>query len=581
MNEMFFFSMIMSILSLYVIGNVSRILRNIFIFIIFFFSSAYLLGGIGLSFDILPEHLSFLDLGFALSGRSLPLLLVNHIVFLIYILRDIGRERHESESSYFMNMFFLFFFSNMLFISKNIITAAVFFEIEVYFSLFLVATNINERKTMNDLLFVNSMMTVLLISSVVYYEAAPGAAYALFITAIAGRLFMLPFNARFFDSLKKASINLLGYLMFVLFSSSVSLIDFASSIVQPAFVSANMYLIFVPFVIFSLIKALSASTLKHLLFYLMIMSMSFQIAFLSLNPADKYASYASFSGVSMIYAILFVMCDRIEELFATTELKKLEGVHAFLPFYPFIFMFAFLSLSFFPTSVTSFSNPILSGSPMIFDAVFVFVVFSTLAVAFKVMALLFFTDINAGFYSLKRPQVRSKAAIANDFINLVIVTVLLLIASESFSPYLSAEKGLVSIVKSIIFFQAEGRIWNIASFALILTLNLVLYGKRKGASESFRDRSLEIRYGKGGIAGFLPIEKNVNLNGLNFYGFDEQKLMKAVKHFDMDTPVRFLARALFETGNLISKIYQRSMTAVLITLLLVLSIVIVSAGALK
>ncbi|MGE3063125.1 MAG: hypothetical protein AB7T10_05775 [bacterium] len=577
MNDIFIYSMILSILMTYIVGNVSKILRNIFILIIYFYSVVSIFSQGGINFDFKAMPFDIIDIGFRAGRHGILLSFLNHLIFLIYLIRDLFKEKHESESSYFMNMLFLFFFSNMLFFSKNIETSIIVFEIAVYFMLFLMATNLNDRKTMNDLVFVNSILTAAFILSLIFFKSGISASSSVFLSALIGRVFMIPLNTKLFDSLKKASIILLGYLMSVIFISCISLYDLLTNILAYKIDFRYSYLVFVPFLFLSVLKAISSRNLKYTFFHLFIMTISFQLSFSFLQGTDISFIIVSAGGSLLSIAVLFTTCDKIEEIFSSTDLTKLESIHNYMPLSFYLFAFSFVSLSYFPLSISALSNPLFISAPLAFKLIFVFYVFSVWAVFFKIIALLFFTD--APYKTVSRKIYPERSGEYVFYLFLLMFSILALTMSLGFHLELSGALGSESSRKYILYpngiFSFKSYV-NLASILFIIiyikTSRFYLHSTKRFNGEFKR----EIKYSDDNAPHML--ERNINLNGLNFYGFDEQKLVRKIKYADLDNIVRLVGRTFTDIGGFIVKLYQRSMSAVLLILLIYISFILVFIG---
>ncbi|MDD3802941.1 MAG: hypothetical protein PHW02_00955 [bacterium] len=578
MNEIFIYAVLFSIFAVYAVGNVSKMLRNILSMTIFFYSISFILntGGINFEFTVIPA--AVIDIGFAPNMHGLIFSFLNHTVFAIYILRSMIKEKHESESSYYMNMLFLFFSANLIFFAKNMESAVMMFEISIYFMLSIIATNINERKTMNDLVFINSILSGAAVTSLILLKSLPVVSYYVFMVSLLGRVFMIPFNARFFEALKKAGIIMLGYMMFVLFLLSLSINQTLIYSDADAVFMKHSYLVFMPFLVLSSLKALASGNLKQMLFYMFVASISYHLLLAFSHVAD-FSFLLNASAVSSIsFAILFAVCDRIEEEYLTTEFRVLEGVHSQIAFAPYLVIFALLSLLYFPLSASSISNPFYFDYPLIIKILFLVYIFSISVVAFKCIALLFFNSASYKPLSYKNKR-RSKVNAYFDS-SLLFVSIVFLLFSIGF--YVKPASLCIEEVirpENLIAsrgYREEGILYNLASFILIAVLTEIFFLRRRFTNNS-NGSNTEIAYSIG--SSDHSFERNINLNGLDFYGFSDKKLRNILSYADFDNVVRLIGKTLTDLGSFVAKLYQRSISAVFIIFILFFAVMLIFYGA--
>ncbi len=136
-DMLYFYAMIVSIVILYIIGDISRILRNLFAvflmlysFINLFFSQSRML--------TIPIYNSMnLSLTFGYSDLGFFFSLINHIAFFIIIINAINNNRRKNDNGYVFLMFLIFYVTNLMFFAKDLLTFFIMWEfasIMVYFS---------------------------------------------------------------------------------------------------------------------------------------------------------------------------------------------------------------------------------------------------------------------------------------------------------------------------------------------------------------------------------------------------------------------------------------------------------------
>jgi|GEM_PF-4311945 formate hydrogenlyase subunit 3/multisubunit Na+/H+ antiporter MnhD subunit len=582
MSGTFIFSMIFSILIVYFVGDISKILRNMLIMVIFAFSALFFLqvGGVAYDLNIFPSGIMSIGFSFRKFGKYMCLL--NHAVFFIFMIKDMAKEKHESENSYFMNMLFLFFATNLLLFSKNIETAIVIYEITIYFILFLITTNINERKTVNDILFINSILSAIFIIALILLKQKEGQnfatlSYVLLIIVMVGRLFMIPFNSRFVSELKKAGIILLGYFMFVLFAINISLSNLILSL--PLGISQTVinssYLVFVPFMILSLLRALAAEDIKQMMFFLFTLVISSLMAYeFRLNVGGLNAIPLIFSSM-VAMTVLLVEIDFIEETFLTTDLKRLGGISRYLNHSPLIFIMAFIALIGLPPISMLGSKSFTIDLPFMFKAFYVFSVFAVVLISFKASALLFFTESEySGIAVFDYRKIGSRLYIYFLFAALIFILLFPFCFNSICDAIRSSDTG-ISVLIADTDMQRTGVFLNFALFIFIL-ISMYLRKKTLPKTSSKPDKRVsEIVYDSKTI--LHSFDRNINLNGVNFYGYNEEKSGKFGKYADLDGAVRFLSGMISDIGGFSVKFYQRSFTAVfLIVIIFVIAFALLS-----
>ncbi len=586
MDAIFIYSMIFSIFAIYLIGNVSKVLRNLFLFIIFIYSGLFFLQNGGLKLEMSFFNWSAFTFGFSESENGIYLSILNHIIFSILIIKDISKPKHESESSYFMNMLFIFFLTNLILFAKNLLTAIVIYEILIYLILFTITSNVNERKVVNDLLFINCVLSSMFIIALILMEHSAygnrSIQYILFVLVMAGRLFMIPFNTRFFDSLKNMSILSLGYFLIILFlmNSTIHLLIANFTIGTSSIILISIYIIFAFFMITSLIKALSSNSLKQMMFFTLTLSVSFLSSYAFIMKADYMYEMPIIFRILIPISVLFTETDLIEERFLTTDLRKLSGIGYYIPHSPLMFLMSFVLLMDIPSIIGAFTNHLEMNYLISLKILYTIYMFFLSVILFKIFALLFFSS--SAYFGITVMDYRklSERLYLKLLLFVLLVLILFIYIGKSIQEIL-----IYDTLTGKIHFQMPAKdicfiFMNLLALFVIL-INIYLQRKfRKPLVPKNYEKAGEILYNESSFT--HSFEKNINMNGLNFYGYNESKLNKMTKYSDFDNGVKFIIRTISNIGEFGIRLYQRSMSAVfLIIILFTVLIFILSRGAVR
>ncbi len=137
-DNLYFYSMIVSIVLLYVIGSISKILRNIFAIFLFAYSSLNLILSYSKFMDFpLLDNLK-LTLVFDYSGVGFFFGILNHIAFGIILLNVLNNLKKKNDNGFLFLFFFIFYITNLLFFSGNLFTFFILWELVSIFIFFIV-----------------------------------------------------------------------------------------------------------------------------------------------------------------------------------------------------------------------------------------------------------------------------------------------------------------------------------------------------------------------------------------------------------------------------------------------------------
>lgn len=136
-DMLYFYAMMVSIVILYIIGDISRILRNLFAFflIVYSFINLFIVQTSMLTISI--NKSMGLSLSFGYSDLSFFFSLINHIAFFIILINALNNNKKKNDNGYVFLMFLIFYATNLMFFAKDMFTFFIMWEaasVMVYFS---------------------------------------------------------------------------------------------------------------------------------------------------------------------------------------------------------------------------------------------------------------------------------------------------------------------------------------------------------------------------------------------------------------------------------------------------------------
>ncbi|MDY6787990.1 MAG: proton-conducting transporter membrane subunit [candidate division WOR-3 bacterium] len=127
-NTLYFYSMIVSIILIYMIGDISRILRNILAVSVYLYSLINLVFLYNTSSMVIPViHSMDLNIAFTFSSAGYFFMILNHIAF-GFILFNALHNISKRDSGYILLIFLIFYSVNLLFFSANLFTFFILWE---------------------------------------------------------------------------------------------------------------------------------------------------------------------------------------------------------------------------------------------------------------------------------------------------------------------------------------------------------------------------------------------------------------------------------------------------------------------
>ncbi len=127
-NVLYFYAMIMSITLIYIIGDISKILRNILAVFVFIYSliSTVLLTESGFSIPVMQSM--NINMSFSSSGIGSFFVILNHIAFGIILVNILNNMKTKMDNGFFFMMFLIFYLSTLMFMSSNLFTFFIMWE---------------------------------------------------------------------------------------------------------------------------------------------------------------------------------------------------------------------------------------------------------------------------------------------------------------------------------------------------------------------------------------------------------------------------------------------------------------------
>lgn len=151
-NVLYFYAMIMTIALIYIIGGISKILRNILAIFVFIYSliSTVLLTESGFTLQVMQSM--NINMSFEGSGIGSFFIILNHIAFGIIFINMLNNLKSRQDNGFFFIMFLIFYLTTLLFMASNLFTFFIMWEfisILIYFN-----TGISSKKKHAGLLYI-------------------------------------------------------------------------------------------------------------------------------------------------------------------------------------------------------------------------------------------------------------------------------------------------------------------------------------------------------------------------------------------------------------------------------------------
>lgn len=558
MNSIYFYSSIISILSVYILGNLNKVLRNVFVSVFFVFSFLYFY-----SIDSTPLNISFfgfesLVLNFSKTDLSFSFLIVNHILFFFFILRELFRAPRESENSYFMNICFIFALMNIIFVSSDFITIYIFFEILFFVLVITLTINLNDYKSSENILLINLFGSLLLLSVIVVITSGrsflnyPSFFYIVLYISVALRTLVLPLSTFFKKEMIKSDFNFIGIFAMSIFLSGFFIMSFLYNnflITQHILPNLSKFFIYLFFLITLLIfsiESLISNDLK-----LSIFNFSGAIFVTNLLIFLYYSDFSFTYLINVIFyfiplTFIFVFFDYVEDKFKTSNFRFLFNIFHLKPISSFIIILSLLSLSFlYPTvGFFLFKEPLFNISYNSFPIFFVFLVYF----------LFYFTFTLKIFYILfiQRSMIFENKTIKGSEFFISVLTIPFLIPILSYGMF----KYIIDF-NSFVFYLVFG-ILSVIVFLILLKLK--------------DDRDNPLLFPTFNYEEYLyaPGRKSSTIGDLLNFTFDLSSNQKSLQNFlektDLNKIFYSLKIFLEDFSLTILKLYQRSFSATIFIL---------------
>ena len=137
-NVLYFYAMIMSIVLIYIIGDISKILRNILAIFIFLYSlvSTVFVNEAGFTINVMKSM--NLNMSFSYSGIGTFFVILNHIAFGVILINILNNTNKKRDNGFLFNIFIIFYLTTLLFMSSNLFTFFIMWEfisVLIYFNI--------------------------------------------------------------------------------------------------------------------------------------------------------------------------------------------------------------------------------------------------------------------------------------------------------------------------------------------------------------------------------------------------------------------------------------------------------------
>ncbi|MEJ5306894.1 MAG: hypothetical protein WHT27_01160 [candidate division WOR-3 bacterium] len=558
MNSVYFYSSIISIISVYILGNLNKVLRNVFVSVFFVFSFLYFYSIDSTKLTINFFGFESLNLNFSKTDLSYSFLILNHILFFFFLLREIFRAPRESENSYFMNICFIFALLNLIFVSNDFITLYIFFEILFFIMVITLTINLNDYKSSENILLINLFGSLLLLSVIVVITSSktflncPSFFYIVLYISVALRTLVLPLSTFFKKELMKSDFNFMGIFTMSIFLSGFFIMSFLynSFLINQHFLpdlsKFFIYLFFLITLFIFSIESLISNDLK-----LSIFNFSGAIFVTNLLIFLYYSNFSFGYLINVIFyfiplTFIFIFFDYIEDKFKTSNFNFLFNLFYLKPISSFIIILSFLSLSFlYPTvGFFLFKEPLFTLSYNSFPIFFVFLIYFLFYLTFilKLFYILFIQKSNISETKTIKDSEFLISVLTIPFLVPILFFGILkyIIGFSSYISYL-----MIVILSAIIFLILLKMKENGFNLAIFTTENSKEYFYIQGRKSSM-------------IGDLLNFDLTTN----------QKNLQKFLEQTDLNRIFHSIKIFLEDFSLTILKLYQRSFSATIFILLI-------------
>lgn len=552
MGYIFFSSSIISLLLIYIAGNLHKVLRNFVCFSYYLFSFIYFLSIDSSILTLKLFGIESLDLLFQKTDFSLPFLVINHIIFFFIFLRETIRKPRESESSYYMNINLVFVLLNLIFVSSNLITVYIFYELFSLVLVIMITINLNELKNSETILFINLLGSFILLSIIVIITAKkiflnyPSIFYIILYISVSLRSFILPISGFFKREISKADFNFLSIVTLSIFLSGFFIMLFLYKIflsnetVLPLYSKFFLYLfLLLTFLHFSF-ESIIVNNLKRILLNLYGVLFSFNLLIFLYISNFTFSFLLNNLTFFIPITLLFIFFDFIEEDFGISEISFIGNLLKIKPVISIGIVSAFLSLTFlFPSfGFHLFKNVLFDLSFNSFPLFLPFILYQFF-IFILILKIFYYLFLEKNQTSLVKKIDKKEILLSILYVPFII----LLNFTEIFLFVYSVEP----IIFFIIFFL---------SFIIFLLIFLKIDEK------SFH---IDLKTNNNSEYIFLQNRKSSSIgdrvNPDDFIFNGEKKIVNLSKKFDISTFFTFLKDILDNLSRTTLKLYQRSFTA--------------------
>ncbi|HAF06969.1 MAG: hypothetical protein QME48_06390 [bacterium] len=562
MNSVYFYSTIISVISIYILGNLSRVLRNIFVLIFFSFSFLYFSSIDNSIFVLKLFGFESLNLTFSKTSFSLPFLLVNHILFFFFFLREMFRNFRESENSYFMNISLVFVLLNLIFVSSDFITIYIFFELLFFLLVIMITININDYKNSENILLVNLFGTFILLAVIVVITSSkklpnyPPIFYIILYISVALRTLVLPLSIFLKKELVRSDHSFIGIFILSVFLSGFFVMIFLfknflfTQYHLPALSKFFIYIFFlITLPIFSFDFLISNDTKRTIFSFAGLIFVTNLLIYLYYADFSlKYLMNSLFYFIPLSF--IFIYFDYIEEEFKTSNFNFLGNLFKIKPVSSTVIFLSLISLSFlYPTSgylllKDSFFDSAYNPFPIFIVYLIYFVFYSLFFI--KIFYLLFIQK-----NTTRENKITKESELILSFLSVPFLVLFL------FSGILLYAYGTSPLLFLIIFF-----LLTFIFVLIVLILNdqnwKYSFLSTKNSEEYFFVQNRKITM----IGDLLNSKFDISLS--------ETFLEKIVEKTDVNKIFYFLKNFIDNFSLTLFKLYQRSFTASFFILLLFL-----------
>lgn len=325
----YFWSMIICTLVIFAFGNISSIMRNLFILIMYAYSLTTLFTTFSGSYSILTDRVSLFSLNFAFTPQGFLFALINHAVFpLLYldIMTDEGRRHQNSTSTL---MFALFFALNILFFSSDIYTYFSVSAVTGIISMFLLIMN-TRRSGINSFMYTELFADLLFAAAASLYRGhySSEGASVIFYGALVLKSGALFGNRSFLRLMNECDARLASYfLISVLKGALFGAVVFRAEIQTQSFFLTGTFISFILMLISAVYisKAYISEDFRNSYSLALLGTASFQMSF-ALNPSFRAnLFFTSAAGIASIFFALLMFEASVAEREVKSTLFKFAG----------------------------------------------------------------------------------------------------------------------------------------------------------------------------------------------------------------------------------------------------------------